>query len=247
MKNSKQSKKAELEFYDNQNISQDDLKQVNQQCNIVWKNVFDNFVDFNNNELTLDIGCQYGFYSSIIKKRGSEVVGADFSRRFIDIAKKSNEGIPFVSSDVNNLPFKSNAFDKIVCLNLLHHVVDLKNPIEELARVLKEGGTIAIADPNTSSPLRKSMNLIQRLFTKIGIFKFHPNEKPYPINSLTSLLKSNNFMISKTIYFFGSIYEPSQSIFNRIKWCIYYLNFKLFRNLLPSISTDDFLIVAIKQ
>lgn len=45
-----------------------------------------------------------------------------------------------VKADICNLPFKNNTFDVIFCNHVLEHVPDDKEAMQELFRVLKQGG-----------------------------------------------------------------------------------------------------------
>lgn len=210
---------------------------------IMWENIYDDIIIFTENELTLDVGCGGGFHSFMMSKRGSKVIGIDFSKRWISIAKKTYRNIPFIISDVDYLPFKINIFDKIFCSSLLHHLGNQKKPIKEFHKILKRNRMLVIIDPNISNPLRKYLNLIQRFLTDVNIFNCHTNEKPYELKFMTDLLDSNNFNTHKLKFFFGSILVSS-NILDKIKWCIYKLNWKLFNNFLPLLGGTDFLIVA---
>lgn len=46
-----------------------------------------------------------------------------------------------------SLPFADGTFDKIICSEVLEHIPDYKQAVNEIERVLKPGGTLAISVP----------------------------------------------------------------------------------------------------
>lgn len=49
--------------------------------------------------------------------------------------------------DALNLPFKDASFDKIICSEVMEHVADPDQGVEEMVRVLKSGGLLAVTVP----------------------------------------------------------------------------------------------------
>ncbi|HEY8489357.1 MAG TPA: methyltransferase domain-containing protein [Dehalococcoidia bacterium] len=54
----------------------------------------------------------------------------------------------FLVADAENLPFADHSFDKIICTEVLEHISDDGRGIQEMLRVLKPGGEIAVSVPN---------------------------------------------------------------------------------------------------
>lgn len=46
------------------------------------------------------------------------------------------------------LPFKARSFDKIICSEVLEHIYDDKTAVSEMARVLKNEGSVFLTTPN---------------------------------------------------------------------------------------------------
>jgi demethylmenaquinone methyltransferase/2-methoxy-6-polyprenyl-1,4-benzoquinol methylase len=64
----------------------------------------------------IDLGCGIGYITNLLSKKlgiNNELVGLDYSKKFIEYAKKNteNENIRFVQGDIRNLEFDSNTFD----------------------------------------------------------------------------------------------------------------------------------------
>lgn len=71
----------------------------------------------------LDLGCGMGHYSSYMYKQGFNVVGIDFSKKMLSIAKKNNPNIEFILDDVTNLKsIENRKFDGIVLAYVLQHL-----------------------------------------------------------------------------------------------------------------------------
>jgi 2-polyprenyl-3-methyl-5-hydroxy-6-metoxy-1,4-benzoquinol methylase len=106
----------------------------------------------------LDVGCGEGRHTVEICHWDCRAVGVDLSRTDLKVAKlllgyeRRDQGIAgsgdFMAVDAQHLPFNDNAFDKIVCTEVLEHIPDDKAGIRELVRVLKPGGLIAVSVPN---------------------------------------------------------------------------------------------------
>lgn len=106
------------------------------------------------NKTLLDVGCGNGRHLIEVSKRTSIAVGIDLSKKLIKIAKAriSRLGVThkamLVLGDMLFMPFRSECFDSIACIAVLHHV-PTKNlrrlAITEMARVLRNGGIAIIS------------------------------------------------------------------------------------------------------
>ena len=56
-----------------------------------------------------------------------------------------------VVGDVERLPFRSHAFDALVCDDTIEHLPDDRRGVSELASVVRPGGMLVIATPNRYS------------------------------------------------------------------------------------------------
>lgn len=91
----------------------------------------------------LDAGCAQGRDSSEINSYGIEVLGIDSNREFVAEAKKEHPEIKFDLGDITNLPYKSEEFDAVYCVNTLFYT-DTNKSLRELERVLKKNGILFI-------------------------------------------------------------------------------------------------------
>ena len=92
----------------------------------------------------LEIGCGRGTISSYFVENGFDCVLLDFSKSVLDTARNifdtNSHDAEFVNGDAVALPFKDNYFDAVVSIGLLEHFEDIKTPIAEQIRVLRQGG-----------------------------------------------------------------------------------------------------------
>jgi ubiquinone/menaquinone biosynthesis C-methylase UbiE/uncharacterized protein YbaR (Trm112 family) len=57
-----------------------------------------------------------------------------------------------VQADGENLPFAGGSFDLVYCVASLHHALDPKRMVKEMARVARRGGVIAALNEGTRAP-----------------------------------------------------------------------------------------------
>ena len=109
-------------------------------------------------ETLLDLGCGEGRHAiSAYMVKNLNAVGIDLSindlqttlERFDQFVEPENENKSLVISVANaeQLPFEDEAFDKIICSEVLEHIPNYRNVISEINRILKTGGVAAISVP----------------------------------------------------------------------------------------------------
>ncbi|UOD35570.1 bifunctional demethylmenaquinone methyltransferase/2-methoxy-6-polyprenyl-1,4-benzoquinol methylase UbiE [Deferribacteraceae bacterium V6Fe1] len=98
--------------------------------------------------LVLDLACGTGDMILELKNQvsGVNVIGADFSKNMLSIAKQKGITEPLLAADAHFLPFKENSFDRIMIAFGFRNVVDKQKGLENLYRVLKPGGRLCILE-----------------------------------------------------------------------------------------------------
>jgi len=101
----------------------------------------------------LDAGCGSGAVTRklALRAKPAKVTGVDFDPIFIESAKSiaADEGIDNVSyesGNIDDLKYPDESFDLTYCRLVLMHVQDSVKTVEELKRVTRKGGTVAISD-----------------------------------------------------------------------------------------------------
>ena len=103
-----------------------------------------------------DVGCGSGSLSHALARRGAEVIGLDISETALRQAKigASDDGANFAAALGQALPLPGQSFDSMIYFNALHHVpvADMELALHEVARVLRPGGTLYVAEPLAEGP-----------------------------------------------------------------------------------------------
>jgi SAM-dependent methyltransferase len=98
-------------------------------------------------ERALDAGCGAGALAYALAPHVREVVGVDSSAELLAAAReRAPANCTFLEGDVTSLPFGWGEFDLVGCLRVLHHVRRPELVVAELARVMRRGGRLMLAD-----------------------------------------------------------------------------------------------------
>jgi ubiquinone/menaquinone biosynthesis C-methylase UbiE len=103
----------------------------------------------------LELGAGTGVYSFYYAQRGNTVIATDISPKHVDIIKQNMKvkcnTLSLSTAIVNATDlsqYESESFDVVTCLGPMYHLTDEKDRIkciQDSLRVLKPGGTLAIA------------------------------------------------------------------------------------------------------
>ncbi len=140
-------KKNDLEYYDlnaDKWWKEDETLHLSNHLNKSRFEFFERYVPNWKGIKVLDIGCGGGLACEFLAKRGANVSGIDLSLNSIKVAqehaKKSNLQIDYQCGVAEDLPYKENTFDVVVCFDVLEHVEDWEKVICEIYRVLNKNG-----------------------------------------------------------------------------------------------------------
>jgi SAM-dependent methyltransferase len=93
--------------------------------------------------LWVDAGCGAGTYSRWLAEAGQEVVGLDYSLpTLVKARERSSPAIRWVVGDATSLPLQSASTDGALCLGVSQALASSGSLAEELARVVRPGGTV---------------------------------------------------------------------------------------------------------
>lgn len=136
----------------------------------------------------LDVGCGNGTLFTFLPDEKYELFGVDFSENMIAEAKKGRETrASFFVADAEDLPFDREFFDILVCNASFHHYIHPNTVLEEMHRVLKDGGKLIIGDPYLPTVVRPIMNVLTK-FSREGDYHF------YGLSEMKKLLIKNGFI-----------------------------------------------------
>jgi len=95
----------------------------------------------------LDVGGGTGRVSQFFLNDAGSIYLADLSHKML-FESHSKDGFLPTCSHSEFLPFPAEEFERIIIIDVLHHVCDQQQTINELWRVLKPGGRIIIEEPD---------------------------------------------------------------------------------------------------
>jgi len=121
-------------------------------------------------ERALEIATGPGHVAMAVAARCREVVGVDLTDAPLQIAERNRRGrgitnLQFRQADAENLPFKNDEFDLVLCRFAFHHFEDPSVALREMTRVCRTGGRIAVEDLASSEISQRAAfyNLFERL------------------------------------------------------------------------------------
>lgn len=99
----------------------------------------------------LNIGAGAGDETMVLQEAGYQVAGITIGKDNIELAKKKYN-IDLFEMDMHSLPFPRDFFDSIALIHTFEHAYAPLILIGEMYYVLKDGGRIYIAVPNSKNP-----------------------------------------------------------------------------------------------
>lgn len=99
----------------------------------------------------LETGCGTGHWIRFFRRSEIHVVGLDPSQGMLEVARTQPADARLVRGRAESLPFPDGSFDRVFCVNALHHFDNPAGFFREARRVLgKDGGLLTIGlDPHT--------------------------------------------------------------------------------------------------
>lgn len=99
----------------------------------------------------LDVACGPGIVASALAERAQEVVALDLTPQMLEkakerCAKSGRTNVVFKEGSATALPFADAHFDAVVTRLSFHHFLEPCAALKEMLRVLRFGGTVAVAD-----------------------------------------------------------------------------------------------------
>lgn len=157
--------------------------------------------------LVLDLGCGTGTAGAAFRRTGTTVIGADLSEACLSVAKRRLDGV--VRADAVALPFIDGAFDAVVSRGALHHLASPEGALKELARVVRPGGRVLLADPREFAwlePIKHALRAKDDSFSE--------DHRAYAVHEYVDMVRSE-FEVEKvqTLYPLGILVAVGLDLF----------------------------------
>lgn len=125
-------------------------------------------------ESILDVGCGDGLLLYQFRHRFKRLVGLEYSAQRLEAARQQMQGLPFegLCGSAEAMPqLASDSIDAIVSADVIEHIPDVYPAADEMFRVLRPGGVLAINTPNIAF-IKKRLRLLAGRFPSTS----QPNE-----------------------------------------------------------------------
>ena len=163
-------------------------------------------------ERIIDVGAGRGIYTTSITHLEfvNLIVLTDISPTMLQTAKQnlgtesSSKRICYIACDMESLPFKINCFDSVINSQVIEHLLDDKEGLRELYRILKPGGVLIISTDNKKNYISKFISWPVEYFKAILKLKRQecnfPHKKYFTEEFRTMLIETG--FIVKTFHTF---------------------------------------------
>ena len=81
-------------------------------------------------------------------RQGYDIHGVDVNREYLARGKELHGDLPTTLVSSERLPFPDNSFDLVFGFDVFEHIPNSDGHLEEVSRVLKEGGSYLVQTPN---------------------------------------------------------------------------------------------------
>jgi ubiquinone/menaquinone biosynthesis C-methylase UbiE len=173
---------------------------------ILWRaiearEVYGEFSRRNLKRPVLDLGCGDGRFSRTAFGGSSIDVGIDIVRTALSKARGSGSYSCLVIGDGSRLPFRDRSFETIFSNSVLEHIPNVDDALQEIQRVLKDGGFLVFTVPSTNFARYLFPSTIQRLRFFSSIIEWYGEKRNamlqhaniFPASAWTNQLMSQGF------------------------------------------------------
>lgn len=165
----------------------------------------------------LDLACGTGDFCELAADRGAHVIGVDFALQMLRGSQRRGLDLTVVQGDAEWLPLRNSSVDVVTCGFALRNFVLLKAVMQEIARILKPGGRVALIDVDRPSwaPLRAAHSvyfdrvvpLVGGLISDRKAYQYLPQSTAYlpPPAELQEMLSAAGFReVNREVLLFGA-------------------------------------------
>ncbi len=147
--------------------------------------LLETFEPFKKTGNILDVGCGNGHFLSEAKKRGWKVFGTEYTDTAMEICRKKD--ITMFQGKLNPKDFGDLQFDVITSFEVLEHINNPQEEINNFNQLLREGGVVYLTTPNFDSLSRYWLK------DKWSIIEYPEHLCYYNSVTLNNLFKNSGF------------------------------------------------------
>lgn len=120
-------------------------------------------LNIDRNSQVLDVGGGTGRIAQTLLPHAAGITIVDLSIKMLKEAM-IKPGLTGILAGSEYLPYASGEFDAVLMVDALHHVIDQQMTLKELFRVVKQGGTLVVEEPDISTFPVKLIAIAEKLF-----------------------------------------------------------------------------------
>lgn len=156
-----------------------------------YNELLDYFEQFRKTGKLIDVGCGIGYFLEEAKKRGWEVYGTEYTDEAIQICE--GKGITMKKGKLNPADFEPESFDVITNFEVIEHINNPQEEIQNFNQILRKGGLVYITTPNWNALLR------YRLKAAYNVIVYPEHLSYYTPRTIKKLFKSKGFKSLKVM------------------------------------------------
>jgi len=107
----------------------------------------------------LDVGCSYGAFLELARKRGWEVTGVDLSSKATAYAT-GQRGLRVLTGTLEHARFPDGMFSAVTLWDVIEHLDDPPAMLREIHRILAPGGLVVVFTINQRSLINQTGHLL---------------------------------------------------------------------------------------
>ncbi|MFA7408222.1 MAG: methyltransferase domain-containing protein [Anaerolineaceae bacterium] len=165
-------------------------------------------------KLLIDVSCGRGKLGTFARKKGMRVIGLDFSLSAVRVAQQNDPELNLIISDGEQIALKGQCADYVAHIGNLEHYQNPSLGVQEVARILKPGGTAIILLPNGFS-IAGNVQHIRR--TGQVFDDGQPIQRYNTRQGWQDLLEANGLSVFKTIRYEHFLPRTKRDWFSHIK------------------------------
>lgn len=135
----------------------------------------------------LDVGCGVGVLALKNMEAGHVVTGIDFSSVAVELAAANGVSAEVVDVDKAGLPFDPDSFDVVWAGDIVEHVFDPINLLEESKKVVTPQGSILFSVPNDITLKRRLKIAIKGISPQTEVYRNYRQTKHHTVFSFELL------------------------------------------------------------
>jgi len=148
-------------------------------------------------ESVLDVGCGAGHGSFAFSRRADHVTAIDWRPELLAAARKEGgrrrlKNLTFIETEPAKLPFPAESFDVVISAAAAHHFLRPKDVVDEMARVCRRGGSLAIEDIVSSE-----QDIRARYHNRIERLRDRSHERLLKLSELLALLGASGLLVDR--------------------------------------------------